>query len=299
MFRGGTLNDYNILHFFMDASERNMRQKGQDFNVEDAVDNSAQKGHPRHYWVLYHLQHPKLSSVFQVVWCNHHNNLPNFIGSQFLCFNNPNAHELYCILMLMLLKPWRKVEKDLRDDAETWSQAFTNFKSLSSKEVLDTLAGIEYLQESHWGTEKNNGHVEPSPGDDEEFKGKDAEQRENIAIRHSDETSLMAIIQSQISVNKSAHAHLAIKLAKWGEIFLNSVCYDFSLLWTIITSLLLITPTWLLSTHPIWHTYCTFSQLNCGLSPYRLFLSWLLILTHYLWHLIPDWLILCTKPISI
>jgi len=49
----------------------------------------------------------------------------------------------------MLLKPWRKVEKNLRDDTETWSQAFANFKSSSSKEVLNVLAGIEYLQESY------------------------------------------------------------------------------------------------------------------------------------------------------
>jgi len=33
----------------------------------------------------------------------------------------------------------------------------------------------------------------------------------------------MAIIQSQISVNESAHAHVAIKLAKQEKMFLNSV----------------------------------------------------------------------------
>jgi len=76
-------------------------------------------------------------------------------------------------------------------------------------------------------------------------------------------------------------------------------CYNFSLLWNIMTSLLLIAPTRSLSTHHIWHTYCALSQFNCGLSLYRLFLSWLLILTHFLWHLISDWLGLCARPISI
>ena len=78
-----------------------------------------------------------------------------------------------------------------------------------------------------------------------------------------------------------------------------ALCYDFSLLRTITTSLLPIAPIRLLSTHPIWHTYCALSQLDCRLSPYRLLLSRLLILTHYLWHLIPDWLGLCARPISI
>jgi len=76
-------------------------------------------------------------------------------------------------------------------------------------------------------------------------------------------------------------------------------CYDFSLLWTIMTYFLLITPTQLLLIHLIWHTYCALSQLDCRLSPYRLFLLWLLILTHFLWHLISDWLGLCARPISI
>ena len=82
------------------------------------------------------------------------------------------------------------------------------------------------------------------------------------------------------------------------NVSLVAVCFDFSLLWTSITiSLLLIAPTRLLSTHPIWHTYYALSQPDCRLSPYRLFLSQLLILTHYLWHLISDWLGLCTRPI--
>jgi len=58
---------------------------------------------------------------------------------------------------------------------------------------------------------------------------------------------------------------------EWGR-----QCYDFSLLQTITTPLLLIALIWSLLTHPIWHTYCALSQLDCGLSPYRLFLSWLL-----------------------
>jgi len=40
------------------------------------------------------------------------------------------------------------------------------------------------------------------------------------------------------------------------------LCYDFSLLWTIMTSLLLIAPTQSLTTHLIWHTYCALSQLS-------------------------------------
>ena len=74
---------------------------------------------------------------------------------------------------------------------------------------------------------------------------------------------------------------------------------QFYLLRTMTVSFLLITPTRSLPTHLIWHTYCALSQLDCRVSPYRLFLSWLLILTHYLWHLISDRLGLCARPISI
>ena len=96
-------------------------------------------------------------------------------------------------------------------------------------------------------------------------------------------------------------------------------CYNFFLLRTITTSLLLIAPIWLLfysllqsdcsfthcsnliALNSPYMTYllCALSQLDCRLSPYRLFLSQLLILTHFLWHLISDWLGLCARTISI
>jgi len=72
---------------------------------------------------------------------------------------------------------------------------------------------------------------------------------------------------------------LSMEMLVWGHTSLEPHCYDFSLLWTITISLLLIALTRLLLTHPIWHIYCALSQLDCRLSPYRLFLSWLLILT--------------------
>jgi len=61
-----------------------------------------------------------------------------------------------------------------------------------------------------------------------------------------------------------------------------SLCHwllQFYLLWTMTTSLLLIAPTRSLSTHLIWHTYCALSQLDCGVSPFELFLPWLLSFT--------------------
>jgi len=67
--------------------------------------------------------------------------------------------------------------------------------------------------------------------------------------------------------------------------FLLSICWwlpfllQFYLLWTMTTSLLLITPTRSLSTHLIWHTYCALSQLDCGVSPFGLFLPRLLSFT--------------------
>jgi len=80
--RGDALHDYNVLLFFTDTYEREVRKKDRESEI-DETDETMGKGRPRHERVPYQSQHPKCSSVFRIIRRSGHNNLPNFIGAPF------------------------------------------------------------------------------------------------------------------------------------------------------------------------------------------------------------------------
>ncbi|KAJ7331384.1 hypothetical protein DFH08DRAFT_649678, partial [Mycena albidolilacea] len=71
--------------------------------------------------------------------------LPNFIGSPFPRRDDPEIHDFYCAAMLVLLKPWRDLQADLKDPGESWIQAFDTFAETANERVRDILAGIQYF----------------------------------------------------------------------------------------------------------------------------------------------------------
>ena len=47
----------------------------------------------------------------------------------------------------MLLKPWRRLEKDLKQPTEGWEGAFADFISTASTQTKQILSGIQYYHE--------------------------------------------------------------------------------------------------------------------------------------------------------
>jgi len=126
--------------------------------------------------------------------------------------------------MLMLLKPWRDISKDLRSTQQTWSQAFAEFKSSATQTTLNVLAGIEYLHESQRRADsKKEGQSDDSQVDDDDWDMDNPAENPGTAGGESSEASLLAIIQSQSSIHESLHAHLAIELAKRAQFFSESI----------------------------------------------------------------------------
>ena len=74
--------------------------------------------------IRYLPDHPHHNMRHRAVRQQEHNNLPNFVGPYFAKRDDEHPSDLYFASMLMLFKPWRKLEQDLKEPAETWEEAF-------------------------------------------------------------------------------------------------------------------------------------------------------------------------------
>jgi len=91
--------------------------------------------------------HPKAKQKQRIIQAQGHNNLPNFIGHYFPQRDDPYKHTFYCASMLMLLKPWRNIETDLKLPTQTWESAFEMFLSTAPRKTRHIVSGIQYFHE--------------------------------------------------------------------------------------------------------------------------------------------------------
>jgi len=137
MVRGDALEEYNLIEFFMNTYKDKIMGQA-ELVMEEAVKEdisdkyhelSLTHGHRHHQHVPYQQIHPKWRTLQHVMRASDHNNLPNFIGRQFPCIDDPETYDFYCASMLMLLKPWHNLCSDLKGADESWSPAFEYFRS--------------------------------------------------------------------------------------------------------------------------------------------------------------------------
>src|ERR1700721_1880275 len=76
-----------------------------------------------------------------------HNNLPNIIGRWFPRRDERESHSFYCASMLLLLKPWRSIESDLKLPDQSWEEAFDEFMLTTSRTYRTLLSGIQYFHD--------------------------------------------------------------------------------------------------------------------------------------------------------
>jgi hypothetical protein len=137
---GDGLNDKNIVKFFTDTYDRSLHN---DNAGETSVDMDSPlancRARRRHTRIPDQPQHPRT---------DHRNILPNFIGRYFPRNDDRDEYPFYSASVLLLLKPWRDVRTDLKNDDEDWAHAFQKFKENADRKILDILSNIEYCYES-------------------------------------------------------------------------------------------------------------------------------------------------------
>ena len=97
--------------------------------------------------ISYSSDHPHYSTRHRAVRQPDHNNLPNFVGPYFCKRDDDEPSDLFFASMLMLFKPWRKLEEDLKRVTETWKEAFERWLPTTSFTVRRMMDNIQYYYE--------------------------------------------------------------------------------------------------------------------------------------------------------
>lgn len=247
--RGDALSDYNVLDFFVDTYEEEIRynkhtiiDNGNDIRTSSAssdlplAEHHITRGRPPNLRVQYHPQHPKASRVQRVCRSEGHRNLPNIIGRYFPRRDDAQSYQFYCACMLMLLKPWRDIHFDLKEPSETWSSAFDKFLTLSpnSERLKFILSGIQYFhdcesaaaQNRYEDSEETHSNIYHGSIGHELKALDDLELGEENTVDSEEEFTeegLAERIAAQVSLSEELHAMVAVEVARHTRIFSNTL----------------------------------------------------------------------------
>ena len=229
--RGTELEQYNVLDFFLDTYEDNIDKQDRTPDNGDKQDMSHLPGRPRHSRIRYHPRHPKSKQKYRIIRQQGHRNLPNFVGRYFPNRDDSKTHELYSACMLMLLKPWRNLEHDLKTESQSWTDAWHSFLATASKDIQDVVSGIQYHHEcDRAARESRESDLDNQafPDDNSESNGyREDEDIEDLVPaaetfeEESDltEEKLAELIATQTPIREELHGRMAIELARQAKIF--------------------------------------------------------------------------------
>jgi hypothetical protein len=226
--RGDELEDYNLLDFFVDTYETDIPQRDRD-DILFEEETSRGPGRPRHERIWYQENHPKYTQKYRVMRTQNHRNLPNFIGRKFPRRDDSEIHEFYCACMLMLLKPWRNMNKSLKGENESWTEAFKNYLSNASGRIHALLSGIQYYHECSTSAaqEKKDEQTKNENEERGEYTEYDEQEEDDMGIEETDlfrgcpltEEVVQDIVNSQTSEREKNHTKFALEVAKQSRIF--------------------------------------------------------------------------------
>ena len=143
-----------------------------------------------------------------------HNNLPNFIGQYFPPRDDPDQYPFYCASMLMLLRPWRNIEMDLKKATQSWEAAFEEFLETAPANTKDILSGIQYyhqcrssaIQQAQETGGNDNGVLGPM----DELEGTNENSKPFRGQPVLTEEELQALQASHENTMEDVHAFMAI-----------------------------------------------------------------------------------------
>ena len=126
---------------------------------------------------------------------------------------------------MMLLKPWRNLGTDLKEDDQTWEDAFSQFMDHTSQRNQDIVSNIQYYHECRTASDDEHRDFNRSDGqpdvmsDTDDDEDEDLSQTDMVSASHTmDETDNTAML-SLASLAEQAHGRLAIEIAEEARIF--------------------------------------------------------------------------------
>jgi len=117
-YHGRALDTYNFLDFTMQTYEEKENHRLDTGILGDRA-SATSHGHPSHVHVGYEVGHPEFGQKTWVIQSTDNNCIPNFIRRWFLQYDNEDQVDLHSAMMLIILKPWRKLE-DLKLPLQPW-----------------------------------------------------------------------------------------------------------------------------------------------------------------------------------
>lgn len=221
--RGSELQDYNLLDFFVGTYETEITKSDHEKELSGG-DNHRGLGRLCNTRVRYLSDHPKATTIHRIIRSHGHHNLPNFVGCWFPRNDDPEISDYYAASMLLLLKPWRDLEKDLKSPNETWALAFKAFRTMAPDRVLRTLSGIQYFHECALTAEQDTSSsvfIGTNEDDKDETALEDGQYSE---IGHGEtlsEEGLALLKAEAIPLREEIHRRMAIEAARHIGIFCN------------------------------------------------------------------------------
>jgi hypothetical protein len=224
--RGDGLSEYNVLEFFTDTYEEPVPRQQRRTLIKTSSIARIARGRPRNDRVPYQREHPKYGLVQRVMRSFGHNNLTNFIGRFFPRRDEEDTYPFYCANMLLLLKPWRNINTDLKLSTQTWESAFDDFMSVARRNHQNILSGIQYFHdcessakekrsEAETQAELDDGWAPGNNGDDFEQEADAGGNQEHLFT----EEGLQILTDAAIPWREALHARVAVELAKRAHIF--------------------------------------------------------------------------------
>lgn len=220
-YRGTELGGYNLLDFFVDTYEAEITKA--DCEAE-AFDEEVHRGpgRPRHPRIRYLNDHPKSGTVHRIIRAHGHRNLPNFLGRWLPRNDDKKSYDFYCACMLMLLKPWRKLQTDLKSPSESWAGAFETFRASAAPRARRALSGIQYFHECESAANVDDSGPYPNqPAPDAQILDDEAGTDHIPRSQEFSEEGLALLKAENTPLREQIHGHMAIEVAKLVGVFPN------------------------------------------------------------------------------
>ena len=147
-YRGEELGPMNFLDFMLETYEVAREDKESQVVIEGSLDEIP---HPRPLGRPLSLRIPYQDVAGKAKRCRivrqpGHETLPRFVGRWFCRSDDDFEKDLYRASILLLLKPWRKLQ-ELKDGMETFEEAFKWFMLHTDEKCKRVVANIDYYYE--------------------------------------------------------------------------------------------------------------------------------------------------------
>lgn len=159
IYRPAELNHLSFLDYHLDTYniKGTSHQQSKKRKFDDGPGDS--RGRPVNARYCYQPEHPAADTQLRMSRSSNHNKLPSLIGQRFPSAKDPAQRVLYCILVLLLFKPWGSV-----NEVKAWSSTVENTFNLFYRQCPDTvrkrIINTQIERDSREAAEKQRSNVD-------------------------------------------------------------------------------------------------------------------------------------------